>query len=627
MATLADINATLQLQTEAIGRQADATAKSNDILDAVRQRISDMLTFQQNDQKERRRSDERARKTSIENKRETTKTPLPKTFMAGFAQGTGFSWLSDFLSGTLGSLFGKGGSLLGLLAGVIGKAAGKLLIWGVIGTLVANFFGDEIKAFVEKFKEYTGIDINEALENTGYKEEILAAATLALGALTLGVTKALAKIVARATLALGGGLLSALGFGAGAAGANPGGKPKPGGKPIPKPGFFQRLLKGGGKYGKIATGALALGGAAYGYFSGGSGGAPDVIPPVPKTTTPNPASVVDDVIPPTTTPKAGTPNPASVVDDVIPPTTQPKVRAPGPTSAQRAALAAIPDSKLPVGFARNAAGKVYNTATGKLAKTSEILDLLNGVSKYAKYAKLIKFLGAGANIIPALIDPAFAILEDQPKDVIKTQLAGALGSISGAYLGTLVGGAAGGAAGSVVPVLGTGVVGFLGALGGGIAGAVYGEEIAEELANFLLGDPVKPKKDLKKPGTDASGRPYVVRGGQVGVMGGRAGNLFVPNDGQTSSATDQRERRAGATLPSTSGSTLATAMPLPSTSGSTLAAATQGARATYLLKGGDTYITNPPAQGGGNQTSILTMPITTRDGSDYRDTIRRYGVQ
>jgi F0F1-type ATP synthase assembly protein I len=104
MATLADINATLQMQTDAIGRQADAVTKSNEILDAVRQRISDMLTVQQNDQKERRRSDERARKTSIENNRETTKTPLPKGFISGFAQGTGFSWLSDFMSNTLGNL-------------------------------------------------------------------------------------------------------------------------------------------------------------------------------------------------------------------------------------------------------------------------------------------------------------------------------------------------------------------------------------------------------------------------------------------------------------------------------------------------------------------------------------------
>jgi hypothetical protein len=164
-----------------------------------------MLTVQQNDQKERRRSDERARKTGIENKRETAKTSLPKGFMSGFAQGTGFSWLSDFMSNTLGNLFGTGGSLLGKLTGAIGLAAGKLAIWTVVGTLIATYFGDELKAFSDNIKEYTGIDLAAFI---GENPLVGFALTALGGSVTMSLISGLGSLGFSAAKALGGLALS-----------------------------------------------------------------------------------------------------------------------------------------------------------------------------------------------------------------------------------------------------------------------------------------------------------------------------------------------------------------------------------------------------------------------------------
>ena len=206
MTTLAEINQTLLQQVELMTEQGKSIQKTSDSIAAVKKSIANVLIQQRSD-----RLDE------IETKREAKKKQevitRPSGFLQGFSQGTGFSWLSDFFGSVFRSLLGTGGSLLGKLTGFIGLAAGKLLVWGAIGGLIANFFGDEIKAFAEKFKEITGIDIDAELEKTGYKEEILAAVTVALGALTLGVTKALAKLTGRALFALGSAGLGMLGFG------------------------------------------------------------------------------------------------------------------------------------------------------------------------------------------------------------------------------------------------------------------------------------------------------------------------------------------------------------------------------------------------------------------------------
>ena len=204
MTTLADINKTLQQQVELMVQQGKTIDSTNKGIDSVKNKIADVLNQRKQDrldELETKRED-KAKKAKIDAR--------PSGFLSGLAQGTGASWLGDFIGGAFGSLLGKGGSLVGLLTGAIGLAAGKLLVWTAIGTLIATFFGDELKAVAEKFKEYTGIDLVKALDEN---PAIAAAVTALGGALTLGVTKALARLGARAVSGLAGIGAGMLGFG------------------------------------------------------------------------------------------------------------------------------------------------------------------------------------------------------------------------------------------------------------------------------------------------------------------------------------------------------------------------------------------------------------------------------
>jgi hypothetical protein len=204
MTTLADINQTLQQQVELMIQQGKNIDKTSKGIDSVKNKIAQVLTDQKQD-----RLDTLEEKK--EKKAESQKLAArPSGLISGLAQGTGLSWLGGFISSMFGSMFGAGSKLLGLLTGAIGLAAGKLLVWTAIGTLIATFFGDELKAVAEKFKEYTGIDLVKALdENPGIELAITALA----GALTLGVTKALARLGARALGGLAGIGMGMLGFG------------------------------------------------------------------------------------------------------------------------------------------------------------------------------------------------------------------------------------------------------------------------------------------------------------------------------------------------------------------------------------------------------------------------------
>jgi hypothetical protein len=67
-----------------------------------------------------------------------------------------------------------------------------------------------------------------------------------------------------------------------------------------------------------------------------------------------------------------------------------------------------------------------------------------------------------------------------------------------------------------------------------------------------------------------------------------------------------------------------TVTPLPSDTGSTLANAGIAAKA-FNIRGGDTYITNPPAQQAQTAPSIMMQPVGTVDPNIYQDVIMRYG--
>ena len=145
---------------------------------------------------------------------------------------------------------------------------------------------------------------------------------------------------------------------------------------------------------------------------------------------------------------------------------------------------------LPSGTRLNSAGRVIDSVTGQFKSVADIEEAMKNdptkASKLAKYAKFFKFAGPAMAVIPALIDPAMAIYNDESDEEIKKQIVGALGSISGAYLG----GIAGAGLTTLIPVVGqSGIGNLLGGVIGAVGGALSGEYLAEELADALLGGP------------------------------------------------------------------------------------------------------------------------------------------
>ena len=178
-----------------------------------------------------------------------------------------------------------------------------------------------------------------------------------------------------------------------------------------------------------------------------------------------------------------------------PPVTTPPVTPPGtspgtsPRPSPRPSGGTPPTPKpLPSGMRLNSAGKVIDSATGRFVSVAAVEEAMKNdpsrAAKYAKYAKFFKFAGPAMAVIPALIDPAMAIYNDESDEEIKKQIVGALGSIGGAYLGGLMGGAAV----TMIPGVGqTGLPNLIGAAIGAVGGALSGEFIAEEVADFLMG--------------------------------------------------------------------------------------------------------------------------------------------
>lgn len=390
MATLADINSTLQQQLVLMTAQETEMKKTSHSVESLKTRIADLLTQRKSDKldtlEKERESRSRLRKVS------------PTGFGGGLAQGSGASGIMDFLSGAIGGIFGKGGNLIGMLTGALGLVAGKMIKWSVIGGLIATFMGDEIMSWAKSLKDWTGIDLVAAFNDHPFLYS-------ALGVLV-------AEMVATS------------------------------------------LLKGSLKVAKWGAGAAAAGIASMFGF-GADKGTPKPAPGAPRGTTPK-----------------------------VTPGTSPKGAKLTPT--MRKAISAYESGKLPQGFARNAAGTVYNKGTGKFAKVTDVVDLIKTeqAAKFAKYSKILKFLGAAGSIFAAGIDPAMAIYSGASDEEVRKQLVGALGSLSGAALGAVIG-----AAGvTAIPGIGqTGVANILGGLGGAVVGSLAGEWLVEKLADHLMG--------------------------------------------------------------------------------------------------------------------------------------------
>jgi hypothetical protein len=352
-------------------------------------------------------------------------------------------------------------------------------------------------------------------------------------------------------------------------------------------------------------------------------GKPDALKTTKASTGGRARSTTGSTAKPTTTPKTTTVSTAK-------PTTTPRTITP----AQRAAIAAMPDNKLPAGFIRNKAGKIVDAATGNYVSAADLVDAMESsekASKYIKYAKLLKFLGAAGAVIPALADPAYAIYTEQSPEVIRKELIGALGSVSGAYLGALVGGAAGGAAGTAVPGIGNAVLGFGGALVGGIAGAVAGETIAEELANFLLGETSATGKPAMAPN-----RAEAYRLGQSAASAPSSTDVSKGDNPYANMSPDLNDpvtlaskmaafdtygidRDRQRTSPAERG-----LYPSIAPTGDTMTQAAANARMSVMINNAP-QVTNITNNNGGGTSSFMAVPVGTTDTSDRRDVIRRYG--
>jgi len=110
--------------------------------------------------------------------------------------------------------------------------------------------------------------------------------------------------------------------------------------------------------------------------------------------------------------------------------------------------------------------------------------------KAAKFAKFFRVAGPLGAVIPALLEPAMAIYNDEPDSVVRKQTAGALGSIGGGALGAIAGGSLGT---MIFPGLGSAIGGGL----GGLFGALSGEYLIEKMMGAMFdGEDIK-EADLK----------------------------------------------------------------------------------------------------------------------------------
>jgi hypothetical protein len=118
--------------------------------------------------------------------------------------------------------------------------------------------------------------------------------------------------------------------------------------------------------------------------------------------------------------------------------------------------------------------------------------------RFAKFAKFFRFAGPAAAVIPALIEPALAIYNDAPDSVVRKEIAGALGSISGGSLGLLAGSSIGATLGLGAAGVGAVPGGFIGGFIGGVGGAFAGEWLAEKVTDALMGGPEVDPEDMNK---------------------------------------------------------------------------------------------------------------------------------
>ena len=168
------------------------------------------------------------------------------------------------------------------------------------------------------------------------------------------------------------------------------------------------------------------------------------------------------------------------------PSSVPKTPTPKPPTVK--ALKA-PTAKLPSATTITTGGRATAGRPQTVKGVAQAMTKVNPMMAL-KYAKFFKFAGPAAAVLPALIEPAMAIYNDEPDSVIRKQTVGALGSIGGAALGSIAGGSLGT---MIFPVLGSGI----GAGIGGLLGALSGEWLAEKMTGALFDGEDLDEKEVK----------------------------------------------------------------------------------------------------------------------------------
>jgi len=266
-----------------------------------------------------------------------------------------------------------------------------------------------------------------------------------------------------------------------------------------------------------------------------AGGPP--VPPLPTPTTagpgPTPTTAGPGAKPATTAPNAGK----------VPTYAPGKFSVPG-LEGQKPGGATSVNQKMPSGMRTNSAGRVIDSKTDKFQSIDAIMDALKSEGRaatLAKYAKFFKFAGPAMTIIPALIDPAMAIYNDESEQEIKKQIAGALGTIGGAYLGAI----AGAAGATMIPVVGqSGIGNLLGGIIGGVGGALSGEFLAESLASALMGGPAPEPVSTEYDPSMPEALPFITSTPSASPVAPSASANVSRAEGRATMLNDPR--RAGA---------------------------------------------------------------------------------
>jgi len=148
-------------------------------------------------------------------------------------------------------------------------------------------------------------------------------------------------------------------------------------------------------------------------------------------------------------------------------------------------------------------GRFRDSVTGRFKSVDEATAAIRAkdAAKAARYTRILKLARYAGMLGLALdfMDPLMAIYNGEPDSVIKQQLMGTLGSVSGATLGAL----AGAAGSTLIPVWGqSGFGNAVSAVAGGVAGGLAGEYTAESLASWLM-DPNSSWPSPAKTSIDA----------------------------------------------------------------------------------------------------------------------------